>query len=60
MAKWTARVPWLLGLLAVSLGAELLTNGGFESTSNWDCWGIQCTLTDNKHSGQHALEVTGR
>ncbi|PVD26633.1 hypothetical protein C0Q70_14311 [Pomacea canaliculata] len=59
MAKWTARVPWLLGLLAVSLGAELLTNGGFESTSNWDCWGIQCTLTDNKHSGQHALEVTG-
>ncbi|KAK7105079.1 uncharacterized protein [Littorina saxatilis] len=43
-----------------SLGDELVKNGGFESMDHWGCWQIQCSLTTDKHSGHHALKVTGR
>ncbi|XP_070179896.1 uncharacterized protein [Littorina saxatilis] len=46
-------------LVAVATG-EILQNAGFESTAHWDCWDIHCTLTSDKHSGQHALQVSGR
>nr|KAG5711837.1 hypothetical protein BaRGS_026278 [Batillaria attramentaria] len=52
-------VPWILALVSVGL-SELLQNGGFESLAHWDCWQIQCTVTTNKHSGQHGVEVRGR
>ena len=51
-----------LWLLLISMAtAELIQNGGFESLSHWDCWSpVHCSLSNTKHSGHHAVKVTGR
>ncbi|KAK7505450.1 hypothetical protein BaRGS_00003195 [Batillaria attramentaria] len=53
-----------LVLLCVALmstaSGELLQNGGFESLQNWGCYSFTCKLTTDRHSGQHAVEVSGR
>nr|KAG5694098.1 hypothetical protein BaRGS_033717 [Batillaria attramentaria] len=46
--------------LTVSVSQELLTNEGFESLEHWDCWEQTCSLSDEKHSGQHAVHTTDR
>ncbi|KAK7506840.1 hypothetical protein BaRGS_00001691, partial [Batillaria attramentaria] len=56
-------VTWMLAMMVTwCAGQNLLQNGGFESGNHdhWDCWGIQCVSTTDKHSGQHAVKVTGR
>ncbi|KAK7497333.1 hypothetical protein BaRGS_00011377, partial [Batillaria attramentaria] len=50
----------LVLLLGGSVSQELLTNEGFESFEHWDCWEQTCSLSDEKHSGQHAVHTTDR
>ncbi|KAK7104256.1 anti-sigma-I factor RsgI6-like [Littorina saxatilis] len=50
----------LISLDSLISGEELLQNGGFESTSYWDCSNIHCALSNDKHSGHHSIEVSGR
>ncbi|KAK7104507.1 hypothetical protein V1264_019210 [Littorina saxatilis] len=62
MASWTSCLFSLLlvGLIAETAG-ELLKSGGFETLAGWACpHPAQCTLTNDKHSGQHSVLVKGR
>ncbi|XP_070179899.1 uncharacterized protein [Littorina saxatilis] len=56
----TASFSSILSLLLAVVSGELLQNGGFESLDHWVCGGFQCSLTSDKHSGQHGVKVTGR
>ncbi|KAK7104506.1 uncharacterized protein [Littorina saxatilis] len=53
-----------LCLILVSLVAVATAdfkNGGFESTSSWDCFGsAHCAISNSGHSGHHAMVVSGR
>ncbi|PVD26374.1 hypothetical protein C0Q70_14048 [Pomacea canaliculata] len=55
-------ITWGVCLLAsLARGQELLQNGGFESLDHWDCYSpFKCSLTTDKHSGDHAMLVENR
>ncbi|KAK6183207.1 hypothetical protein SNE40_010732 [Patella caerulea] len=47
-------------LLSACSGQNLLKNGDFETMDGWHCYGFHCELTNIKHTGNHALKVSGR
>ncbi|KAK7104842.1 anti-sigma-I factor RsgI6-like [Littorina saxatilis] len=49
-----------LAALSALTAGELLQNADFESLDHWDCWNSHCSLSSDRHSGQHSLNITGR